>query len=58
MLKHVFTKTLIVAAFLMGIAVTTQAAPAQQMCPLMIEDELAEEEGRSSVAGVCSRAEV
>ena len=44
MLKHVFTKTLIVAAFLTGIAVTTQAAPAQKMCPLMIEDEIDEEE--------------
>jgi len=44
MLKHVFTKTLIVAAFLMGMAVTTQAAPAQKICPLMIEDEIDEEE--------------
>ena len=44
MLKHIFTKTLIVAAFLMGIAVTSQAAPAQKICPLMIEDEIDEEE--------------
>jgi len=44
MLKHVFTKTLTVAAFLIGFAVTTQAAPAQKMCPLMIEDEIDEEE--------------
>ena len=44
MLKHVFTKTLIVVAFLMGIAVTPQAAPAQKICPLMIEDEIDEEE--------------
>jgi YHS domain-containing protein len=44
MLKHVFTKTLIVAAFLMGIAVTTQAAPKQKLCPLMIEDDIDEEE--------------
>ena len=44
MLKHVFRKTLIVAAFLTGIAVNTQAAPAQKICPLMIEDEIDEEE--------------
>ena len=44
MLKHVFTKTLIVASFLMGIAVTAQAAPKQTHCPLMVEDEIDEEE--------------
>ena len=44
MLKHVFTKTLVVAAFLVGVAVTIQAAPKQTICPLMIEDEIDEEE--------------
>ena len=44
MLKHVFTKTLMVAAFVLGIAVTAQAAPKQTLCPLMIEDEIDEEE--------------
>ena len=44
MLKHVFTKTLMVAALFLGIAVTTQAAPKQKLCPLMIEDEIDEEE--------------
>ena len=43
MLKHVFTKTLVVAAFLVGVAVTIQAAPKQTICPLMIEDEIDEE---------------
>ena len=44
MLKHVFTKTLMVAALVLGIAVTAQAAPKQTLCPLMIEDEIDEEE--------------
>ena len=44
MLKHVLTKTLMVAAFVLGIAVTAQAAPKQTLCPLMIEDEIDEEE--------------
>ena len=44
MLKHVFTKTLMVAAFVLGIAVAAQAAPKQTLCPLMIEDEIDEEE--------------
>ena len=44
MLKHVFMNTLVAAAFLMGAAVTIQAAPKQTLCPLMIEDEIDEEE--------------
>ena len=44
MLEHVFTKTLMVATLFLGIAVTTQAAPKQKICPLMIEDEIDEEE--------------
>ena len=44
MLEHVFTKTLMVATLFLGIAVTTQAAPKQKLCPLMIEDEIDEEE--------------
>ena len=44
MLKHVFMYTLVVGAFLMGAAVTIQAAPKQTLCPLMIEDEIDEEE--------------
>ena len=44
MLKHVFMYTLVAVAFLMGAAVTIQAAPKQTLCPLMIEDEIDEEE--------------
>ena len=44
MLKHVFTKTLMVAALFLGIAVTSQAATKQKICPLMLEDEIDEEE--------------
>ena len=44
MLKHVFMNTLVVAAFLVCTAVTIQAAPKQTLCPLMIEDEIDEEE--------------
>ena len=44
MLKNVFMKTLVTTAFLVGAVVTTQAAPKQTICPLMIEDEIDEEE--------------
>jgi len=44
MQKNIFTKTLMVAALFLGIAVTSQAAPKQKLCPLMIEDEIDEEE--------------
>jgi len=44
MLKNVFTKTLVITAFALGVAVTAQAAPKQTICPLMIEDEIDEEE--------------
>ncbi|MBL68537.1 MAG: hypothetical protein CMO74_09630 [Verrucomicrobiales bacterium] len=44
MLKNVFTKMLMVAAFVLGVAVSVQAAPNQKICPLMIEDEIDEEE--------------
>ena len=44
MLKHFFMNTLVVATFLMCTAVTIQAAPKQALCPLMIEDEIDEEE--------------
>ena len=44
MLKNVFTKTLVITAFALGVAVTAQTAPKQTICPLMIEDEIDEEE--------------
>ena len=44
MLKTVFSKTLVMAAFAVGLMVTAEAAPAQKICPLMIEDEIDEEE--------------
>ena len=37
-------KTLVAVAFLLGAVVTIQAAPKQTICPLMIEDEIDEEE--------------
>ena len=44
MMKHVFTKILVMAAFLIGVTMTVEAAPKQTICPLMIEDEIDEEE--------------
>ena len=44
MQRNVFTKTLMVSSLFLGIAVTAQAAPKQKLCPLMIEDEIDEEE--------------
>ena len=44
MLKTVFAKTLMMAAFAVGLVATAEAAPAQKICPLMIEDEIDEEE--------------
>ena len=35
---------IVVAAFFVGFVVTTQAAPKQTICPLMIEEEIDEEE--------------
>ena len=35
---------IVIAAFFVGVVVTTQAAPKQTICPLMIEDEIDEEE--------------
>ena len=35
---------IVVAAFFVGVVVTTQAAPKQTICPLMIEEEIDEEE--------------
>jgi len=44
MFKNIFMKTLVAVAFLLGAVVTIQAAPKQTICPLMIEDEIDEEE--------------
>ena len=44
MIKRVFTKTLVMAAFLAGVTMTVESAPKQTICPLMIEDEIDEEE--------------
>ena len=35
---------IVIAAFFVGVVVTTQAAPKQTICPLMIEEEIDEEE--------------
>ena len=35
---------IVVVTFFVGVAVTTQAAPKQTICPLMIEEEIDEEE--------------
>ena len=35
---------IVIAAFFVGVVVTAQAAPKQKICPLMIEDEIDEEE--------------
>ena len=37
-------RMIMAAAFVAGVAVTTQAAPKQIICPLMIEEEIDEEE--------------
>jgi len=37
-------RMIVVVAFFVGFVVTTQAAPKQTICPLMIEDEIDEEE--------------
>ena len=44
MLKHISTKTMAVAVFLLCVAVTAQAASKQKICPLMIEEEIDTEE--------------
>ena len=43
-MKKVFTTTLVFAFFAFAFAFSTQAAPKQKICPLMIEDEIDEEE--------------
>ena len=43
-MKKVFTTTLVFTFFAFAFAFSTQAAPKQKICPLMIEDEIDEEE--------------
>ena len=44
MILNQLPRMIVVAAFFVGLVATTQAAPKQTICPLMIEEEIDEEE--------------
>ena len=44
MILNQLLRTIVVAAFFVGVVVTAQGAPKQTICPLMIEEEIDEEE--------------
>ena len=44
MILNQLPRMIVIAAFFVGFVVTTQAAPKQKICPLMIEEEIDEEE--------------
>ena len=43
-MKKLISNVIVMAAIVAGFAFTTEAAPAQKLCPLMIEDEIDVEE--------------